>query len=243
MKVLAIVQARTGSSRLPKKVMKQLEGRSVIEILLSRLKKSMRIDHIILATSNLVRDDLLANHVKDIGFDVYRGSEKNVLNRFFEASKLYDVDLIVRVTGDCPIIQSSVVDEMIDIFKSSNVDYISNIDPPTFPDGLDVEIFTKSSLKIVHDLASTEFDMEHVTPYYRSSNLFKKKCFKNNIDMSNYRFTLDEEKDFIFLQSVFKHFRPNIFFHWEEVVNIMKYNSNILKLNQDIPRNEGSKNV
>jgi len=242
LKVLAIVQARTGSSRLPNKVMKKIEGMSVIEILLSRLKKSKKIDHIVLATSSLKRDDILARHITRIGFDLFRGSEENVLSRFFEASKIYNVDTIIRITGDCPIVESSIIDEMIEVFKSSNVDYMSNIDPPTYPDGLDVEIFTKSSLKMVNNLATLRFDREHVTPFYRSSNLFKKKCFKNKIDMSNYRFTLDEERDFIFFQRLFKLFRPNIFFHWEEVVDIMRSNSDILKLNQNILRNEGSKN-
>ena len=242
MKVLAIVQARMGSSRLPNKVMKQLGGKPAIEVLFSRLNKSKKIDHIILATSDLQRDDILAEHIASIGFDVFRGSEKNVLNRFFEASKLYDVELIVRITGDCPIIEASMIDEMLNIFKNSSAEYISNIDPPTFPDGLDVEIFTKSSLELVHDLATSEFDREHVTPYYRSSDIFKRKCYKNKTDMSDYRFTLDEESDYLFLDGVFKHFSPDIFFNWQEVVSVMKSDSNIIKLNQKIPRNEGSKN-
>lgn len=242
MKVLAIVQARTGSSRLPNKVMKKLGGKTAIEVLFSRLNKSKKINHIILATSDLQRDDVLAQHISNLGFDVFRGSEKNVLNRFFEASKLYDVEAIVRITGDCPIIEASIIDKMLEIFKNSNADYISNIDPPTFPDGLDVEIFTKSSLELVHDLALSQFDREHVTPYYRCSDIFKKECYENKTDMSDYRFTLDEESDYLFLEGVFKHFSPDIFFNWQEVINVMKSNTNIIKLNQKIQRNEGSKN-
>ena len=241
MNTLAIVQARTGSSRLPNKVMKTIEGKTIIEILLKRLKKSQEINKIILATSNKKRDDILANHVVQLGFDIFRGKENDVLDRFFSASNKYSSENIIRITGDCPLIDFSIIDEMVKVFKSSDLDYLSNIDPPTFPDGLDVEIFTKTSFMKVKALARSSFDKEHVTPLYRNSKNFKTSCFQNKKDLSGLRFTLDEERDFIFLESVFKHFSPNIYFHWDEVVKIMNSNVNIIKSNQEILRNEGSK--
>jgi|TARA_B110001450_G_scaffold256718_1_gene288311 glutamate-1-semialdehyde 2,1-aminomutase len=241
MKVLAIVQARTGSSRLPNKVMKIVEGRPIIEILFLRLTKAKNINQIILATSDLKRDDNLAHHIKNIGFKVFRGSEENVLERFFHASEKYKADIIIRITGDCPLIDASIIDEMILSFKASNLDYLSNIDPPTFPDGLDVEIFTKSSFNKVFKLSKSSFDKEHVTPFYRSSKIFKTDCFKHYKNLSDMRFTLDEALDFIFVKNVFKHFKPDIFFSWKKVVTVMNSKTSIIKSNQDIPRNEGSK--
>ena len=241
MKVVAIVQARTGSSRLPNKVMKIVEGKPVIELLFLRLNKAKNINQIILATSDLKRDDILAQHIKNIGFEVFRGSESNVLERFFYASEEYKADIVIRITGDCPLVDSSIIDEMVKKFKTSSLDYFSNIDPPTFPDGLDVEIFTKSSLSEVFKLAKSSFDKEHVTPFYRSSKIFKTGCFRNSQDLSGMRFTLDEKLDLIFIENVFKYFKPDIFFSWEKVSILMNSKTSIMGLNQNIPRNEGSK--
>ena len=128
-KTLAIVQARMGSSRFPGKVLKEINGKYLIQILLYRLSLSKKIDKIVLATTKKAEDDKLANEVNKLGFDVFRGSENNVLSRYYNAAKKYQPDTIIRVTGDCPIIDPELVDKIISSYQKNNVDYISNVDP------------------------------------------------------------------------------------------------------------------
>ena len=141
MKIVAIIQARMGSTRLPGKVLKKIVGIPAIEILLLRLGRSELIDEICIATSHNIENDVLSNTVEKLGHRIIRGSENDVLERFWDAAEATSADVIVRITGDCPVIDPKLVDKVIKLFLSSNVDYVSNIDPPTFPDGLDVEVF------------------------------------------------------------------------------------------------------
>lgn len=141
MKVVAIIQARLGSTRLPNKVMKEVNGKPLIEILLSRLSKSKSINQIVIATSINKENDLLQKFVEKLGYKVYRGSEQNVLERYYLAAKETGADVVIRITGDCPLIDPKVVDEVVSEFLKGGVDYCSNINPPTYPDGLDTEVF------------------------------------------------------------------------------------------------------
>ena len=146
-KVLAIIQARMGSTRLPGKVLKKINNISLIEILLKRLEKSRLINKTIIATSTNKENDELVSAVRRLGIEVFRGSENDVLRRYYDAAKLYNFNTIVRITGDCPIIDPNIVDDVISLYQKSNVDYASNTEPPTFPDGLDVEVFSLNALK------------------------------------------------------------------------------------------------
>ena len=172
MKVVAIVQARMSSSRLPKKVMKTIDGKTVIQILLERLSLSKMIDEIVVATSIESSDDVLVEHLKKLGFKYFRGSESDVLSRYTGAAKDNNADVVVRITGDCPLVDSSLVDECIDQFFKSACDYLSNIEPPSFPDGLDIEVFSSSALRTAFSQATDIFDREHVTPYLRAYSGF-----------------------------------------------------------------------
>ena len=147
MKYLVIVQARTNSSRLPNKVMKKIMKKTIIEILLYRLSYSQLIDKVVIATTRNKEDTKLVKLVKDLGYEVYRGSEKNVLKRFFDVSQIYKAKSIIRITGDCPLIEPKIVDRVIKLFQKNQVDYCSNINPRTFPKGLDVEVFTQKALE------------------------------------------------------------------------------------------------
>ena len=220
--ILAIVQARMDSSRFPGKVLKKINNLSIIEILFRRLSKSNMIDKIILATSDLKSNDELAFKVKESGFDIFRGSENNVLQRYYRSAKLYNAKIIVRITGDCPLIDFLVVDKVIKLFINNNVDYASNINPPTYPDGLDVEVFSMRALDIANKKAKTRFDKEHVTPFIRSSNKFEKINLFNNYDHSNLRWTLDEELDFKLIGKIFNHFSPSIHFSYQNILNLKK---------------------
>ena len=239
-KIVAIVQARMGSSRLPNKVLKKLLGKSVIEILLARLSQSKLINEIYVATSKNIENDKLCDEINSLGYKFIRGSETDVLERFNMAAKATSADIIVRITGDCPIIDPKIVDSVIDLFLKHDVDYASNVDPPTFPDGLDVEVFTKHALEIAHLNANTSFDREHVTPYIRNGN-FTKINLAYNENLSNLRFTLDEPEDLTLLSDIFEYFSPYIHFSASEVIKYLRSDTSKMQINKNFKRNEGAK--
>ena len=142
-KIVAIVQARMGSKRLPGKVLKKIIGKSCIEILLSRLSRSKLLDEICVATSVDDENDILCEETRELGYKIFRGSEDDVLERYYQVATATSADVIVRITGDCPLVEASLVDRAIKLFLESNADYVSNINPPSFPDGLDVEVFKR----------------------------------------------------------------------------------------------------
>lgn len=240
MKIIAIVQARMGSTRFPNKVMQLISGKPMIEVLLTRLSQSKYIDQIVLATSDDTRNDRLEKHIKTIGYDVYRGSENDVLDRYYNAAKKYAPDVVVRITGDCPIIDPNIVDLVIEKFKTKNVDYVSNTCPPSYPDGLDTEVFRFSSLKEAWNQASSPFDREHVTPYIRNSEKFR---IHNVINIENYsseRWTVDETKDFEVITHIFDHFKGRIDFSWLDVIKLREVKPELFLANQHLIRNEGA---
>ena len=239
MRTLAIVQARMGSTRLPNKVMLPINGVPLIELLLHRLALAKRIDHIIVATSNSHGDKPLAAHVRGLGYKVFEGSESNVLERFYQAAKAHEPEIVVRITGDCPLVDPELVDAMIANFAIQKVDYLSNVTPPTFPDGLDVEVFTFSSLEQAARNAVTPDEREHVTPFMRESGLFTTANFANHEDLSQERWTVDQASDLEVVKQVFNHFSPRLDFGWSEVMKLRKQQPKIFKPNQQLTRNEG----
>jgi glutamate-1-semialdehyde 2,1-aminomutase len=239
-KVLAIVQARMGSTRLPGKVLKEINGEKLIEILFNRLSLSSKIDKIILATSENLENECLAETVQKMGYDVFRGSEIDVLDRYFHAAKRFGADTIVRISGDCPIIDPQLVDEVIRLYQENQLDYASNTDPPTFPDGLDTEVFSFSALEKAYGRAESSYDREHVTPFIRKNKEFKKKNYLNGTDLSDERWTVDEADDLKVIQKIINHFSPNLYFTWKDVLELKKNKPNYFKANQNIKRNEGA---
>jgi glutamate-1-semialdehyde 2,1-aminomutase len=240
MRIIAIIQARMGSTRLPGKVLKPIVGKYAIELLLARLSKSKELDEIIVATSKLSKDDKLQNLVNSLGFDCTRGSEEDVLNRYYQSAKTNNADIIVRITGDCPLIDANLVDEAIQEYIKANVDYLSNNDPATFPDGLDIEVMSFNSLEKANNEADSKFDREHVTPYIRNSDKFTKKtitCFEN---LSSKRWTLDEVEDLTVITNVFEYFSPDIFFDWRQVLELEESRPEFFQANKKIKNNEGA---
>ena len=203
MKIIGIVQARMGSTRFPGKVMRAISGVPMIGLLLERLSKSNKLTKIIVATSKNTSDDALENYVKSLKYSVYRGDEGDVLKRFYLAAKQERADVIIRITGDCPLIDAELVDEVIEGFVNSNAGYASNREPPTYPDGLDVEVFSMHALELAHVNASESLEREHVTPYIINSDHFKKFYLQNSEDLSEERWTVDELEDFSVIESVF----------------------------------------
>ena len=240
MKVVAIVQARMGSTRLPNKVMKPVGGVPMIELLLARLAKSKEIDQIVLATSTDERNTPLVAHVQSLGYTCIRGSEADVLDRYLLAARQVKADVVVRITGDCPLIDAELVDQTIQRFKSSDVDYLSNTSPATYPDGLDTEVFRLQALEQAGRESQDAFDHEHVTPYLRRPCLFKTAALTHDQDLSSLRWTVDEPADFEVVSKVFAHFAPNIHFSWTDVLDLQRQNPDIFAANHNIIRNEGA---
>ena len=241
MNIVAIIQARMGSTRMPNKVMHKIIDTPMIKILFDRVSLSKKINKIILATTTNHNDDLLANYLKHINYDVYRGDEVNVLDRYYQAAEKENADVIVRITGDCPLVDSSLVDQCVQEFKNSNVDYFSNIEPPTFPDGLDIEVMSLASLKIANKEASTKYDREHVTPYiHKNPEKFQISNFENDIDLSNFRWAVDEKDDLLFVKKIVSKLnkKPILI---NDILNVIKNEPKIFEINLNVNRNAGDK--
>ena len=239
MKIAAIVQARMGSSRFPGKVMKLIQDMPLIEILIKRLSKSKLIHQIIVATSRNDENTPLINHLESMNIECEIGSEENVLSRYYNAAKKNQVDVVVRITGDCPLVDADLVDRCIREFIDKDVSYVSNVLPCTFPDGLDIEVFSFEALEdaFLNNTLSTE--KEHVTPYIINSDNYKKSNIKHSKDLSKSRWTVDEIIDFEVIKEVFNYFSPNVYFSWEEVVKLETENPDIFSKNKNINRNDG----
>jgi glutamate-1-semialdehyde 2,1-aminomutase len=240
MKVVAIVQARMGSIRLPNKVMKLIVGVPMIELLLARLAKSSQIDQIVLATSIDEQNLQLVEHVQNLGYTCVQGSESDVLDRYLLAARKVKADVVVRITGDCPLIDPAIVDQAIARFKAADVDYLSNVAPATYPDGLDVEVFTLQALERAGRESQDPFDREHVTPYLRKPGLYKTGSMQYIEDLSNLRWTVDNPADFEVVSNVFMHFKPNIYFTWMDILNLQRSKPLLFAVNHNIIRNEGA---
>jgi len=240
MRVVALVQARMGSTRLPGKVLKSIVGKPMIELLLTRLSQSTELDEIVLATSEEKQNDQLQSVVESLGYRCIRGSEKDVLNRFYKSAKCVGADVIVRITGDCPLVDAALVDQCIQGYRGANVDYFSNVSPATYPDGLDVEVMSFESIERAKNETDSEFDREHVTPYIRNSDSFSKSSMRYIEDLSNQRWSVDEPEDLTVVTNVFRHFSPDILFDWMQVLELKKIQPALFAENKLIKNNEGA---
>jgi glutamate-1-semialdehyde 2,1-aminomutase len=229
-----------GSTRLPGKVMHRIGGVPMIELLLRRLASSRRIAQIVVATSVDPNNAPMVDHVRALGFRVFLGSENDVLARYAEVAEQLRPDVVVRITGDCPLVDPELVDEVIELFLASAVDYASNIQPPSFPDGLDIEVFTARALAEAASLATEAFDREHVTPFIRQSGRYRTCNLANDRDCSHERWTVDEIADLRVIEAVFSHFAPRTDFGWREVIALRERAPELFQANQHINRNEGS---
>jgi glutamate-1-semialdehyde 2,1-aminomutase len=240
MKTVAIVQARMESTRFPNKVMSIINFKPLIELLLTRLSSSKTIDQVVLATYLSEVNKPLINHVKKLGYHVHLGSKNDVLDRYYNAALEVNATEIVRITGDCPLIDSEVVDDVVNLFHFKKVDFATNASPPSFPDGLDVSIFTFKALEVAWKEAKHLFDREHVTPYIKKSNLFATANLLSSIDLSAERWTVDEKEDLDFVRKVCMNFYPRLDFSYKEVIELQKRNPDIFMINKHLKRNEGA---
>ena len=238
-RVLAIIQARYNSTRFPGKVVKKINNKTVLEILIKRLSRSEHISKIIVACSKNKKDLAILNICKKLGINYFAGSEDDVLDRFYKAAKKYKSENIVRITGDCPLIDPEIVDDVISNFFSNNADYASNTNPPTFPDGFDVEVFKFSALKEAYIKARQLTEREHVTPFIINNKKLKKFNLKSLTDYSLLRLTLDEKEDFILVAKIVKYFKSNLNFNLKNILDLYKEKKNFFLINSHLVRNEG----
>lgn len=224
--------------------MKDILGKPMIGHLLDRVKLSQMIDKIIVATSGLSENDGLCDYVKKIGFDIYRGSEDDVLDRYYQTAKLFNANVIVRITADCPLIDPRVVDQIIQYYldHKQEVDYVSNTTAPTYPDGLDTEVFSFDALAKAWNEARRQTEREYVTSYiWKNGKRFRLANVAYQNDFSFMRWTVDEERDFLFVKRIYEELYQggNEIFYMEDIINFLKAHPEVMLLNQGIKRNEG----
>ena len=243
MKILAITQARIGSTRLPEKILKKVNGQTLLEIHLKRILKSERITKLKVATTTEPGVDKILKIAADLKIEVYQGSINNVLERFYKAAEQENPDWIVRLTSDCPLIDPVEIDKVIDFAVEKNLDYASNTLKPTFPDGIDVEVFKYSALEKAYKNAKLNSEIEHVTPYiwknssYNGGNLFSSDCVINDIDYSDIRLTVDTIHDLEVIKKLIEI--ESINKRWIDYVYALNKNPEIKKINMKFERNEG----
>jgi len=241
--ILAILQARMSSSRLPGKVMSPVLGRPMIERQIERLRRSKRIDQLIVATSTHQEDNVLETLCKRIGIFCFRGNLKNVLGRFYQAAKPFKPEHIIRLTGDCPLVDPALIDELVDFYLERRCDYASNCQEPSLPDGLDAEIFSFSVLEETWREAILPSHQEHVTSFILAHpERYRIGHYKYHRDLSNLRWTVDELEDLEFVRRVYEKLYPaNPEFKTEDVVALLDREPDLLEINKHFKRNDGMK--
>jgi spore coat polysaccharide biosynthesis protein SpsF len=242
--IVAIVQARMGSSRLPGKILMDFCGKPSLLQLYDRLKRSAEIDKIVIATSANSINDPVRQLCKEHNIRCFSGSEDDVLERFYLAAKETGAtcgDTLIRITGDCPLIDFELVDKVIECYKHSEADYACNSILPTFPDGLDCEVFDFSSIEIAYKEATLKSEREHVTLFIRNHpERFKLVNYANDIDYSYMRWTLDQMEDYIFINNIYESLYPtNPAFVMDDIIELLEKNPKMLEINSMYVRNEG----
>lgn len=242
LKTLLVTQARSGSTRLPGKVLKMVEGKSLLQIHLERLKKCTNVAEIIVATTDKPEDTIIYDQALEWGFSASRGSESDVLDRFYQAVKDKNAAWIVRVTSDCPLLDPALVDDVISYVQHKNMDYGTNGLVEHFPDGQDIEVFKFSALEIAWKNAKLNSEREHVTPYIRNhangagENRFEMINYPCESDYSHIRMTVDEPRDFDLIAYLIQHLGTDK--SWLDYTNYI-IDNDLTKMNNEIIRNEG----
>ena len=229
-KIFVFIQARENSRRFPKKVLKKINNLTIIQIIYRRLSASKNIDNIYFLVP--YKDSQLIAHLKSNKIPFLIGCEKNVLKRFYDAACFLEANHIVRITADCPFVDPELIDNMIAIYKSGNYDYLSNIDPPSFPDGLDVEIFNFKSLKKNYNESRTLYNKEHVTPYFRANPKISKFNYFSNTDYSDLRLTLDYESDLKLIRKIYYYKKNFTKLSLKQIISIYDRNKSDFDINK-----------
>jgi spore coat polysaccharide biosynthesis protein SpsF len=245
MNIVAIIQARIGSTRLPGKVMLKIKGKPLIWHVCNRLSNSKKINQIVLAATTCAADDILQNWCIENGIEYFRGSEDDVLDRFYQAAIKYNADVIVRVTADDPFKDPQIIDRTIELLVENGIDFSHNNYPVSFPEGMDVEVFTFNALEAAAINATLPFDREHVTQYfYKNPTEFKSINLSNNENRSYLRWTIDTEADFKMAETIYdKLYREDSLFNFEDIIHLIDRNPEIALININEIRSEHYKTI
>ena len=239
MSVHAIIQARCGSTRFPDKVFAPVDGKPLLWHVVNRLTYARKIDDIIVATTVNPKDARIEDWCRENGVHCFRGSEEDVLNRYFSASEAFPSDYVVRITADDPFKEPAVIDAVIDKLIGEGYDHVTNNLPPTFPEGLDCEAFTKEALDRSEREAETAFEREHVTQYiYHHPELFRIGNVSSEVNRSSLRWTMDRAEDYEMVKAVYAHRaegRTGILL-MDEILDILEANPEIAAINAAVER-------
>ena len=241
MKIGAIIEARMSSTRLPGKVLFKVKNKTMLELIINRIKLVKKIDKTIIATTTNSNDDKLVKWCKSKKISFYRGSEDNVLNRVYLSAKKYKLDVIVLITGDCPLVDHNIISQVLLTYLNNKGDYVSNAHIRTYPDGMDVQVFNFKSLKKSHSLAKSYLEREHVTLNMRRNPEIFKPIYlmaPENLHLPNLGLTLDETKDFAFIEKIIEYFytKKNNKFTCADIVNFLKKNPKLMQINSSVKR-------
>ena len=235
MRTVAIIQARMNSNRLPGKVLKDICGESMLSRVIHRVMCAASLDNVVVATSDTPADDLIESECGKLRVTVFRGSEDDVLDRFYQAALFHKADVAVRITADCPLIEPIIIDKVVQAFLSSYVDYVSNTLQRTYPRGLDVEAVSLRALAIAWKNSFKPYHRAHVTPYiYENVDFFKLLSVTNSSNWSKYRWTVDTSEDLQFVRRVYEILGCNSLFSWNEVLNLCEDDQSLVALNSHI---------
>lgn len=240
MNIAAIVQARTGSTRLPNKVFLDLGGKPLIWHVFDRIKESRYINQFILATTDSTKDDELETWALNNKIQVFRGSEDDVLNRYCQAATFFNTDIIVRITADDPFKDVEIIDLVIEEVLNNNIDFAYNNNPVSYPEGMDVEVFKFDSLVFANKNCKSSFEREHVTQFFhKNKSLFSHKNIYYHRDISHLRWTIDTIQDYKMVELIYgKLFNENKTFGFVEILNFIESNPEVAIINATEKRSE-----
>lgn len=238
---IAILQARTTSTRLPRKILLRLFGKTVLEHIITRVHAAKTVDAICVATTTNATDDVTASIARSCGANVYRGSEDDVLDRFYQAACQTQADTIIRVTADDPFKDPDVIDLIVQTFEQGGFDYVSNTMQPTYPEGIDVEVFSMAALTRAWQEVSLPSEHEHVTPYiWKHPDRFRTQNVTYMEDLSHMRWTLDKPEDWVFIQQVYDALYPEKpIFLMNDILHLLQERPFLADLQSATVRNEG----
>lgn len=242
-RIVAIIQARMGSTRLPGKMLMPLvAGKGALELMLERVSRAKTLDRIIVATTTSALDNPLADLCAQLHIPCFKGNEEDVLDRYYQAAVAFGpADAVVRLTGDCPLHDPQIIDKAVDFYLRAGADYASNVNPPTFPDGFDVEVFSFLTLERTWKEAAMDYQREHVTSYITENpKLFICANMTHTCDLSSWRLTIDRPEDMLVIKNVFEALgKPDEIFSFDQVVAYLDEHRELLAINAHIGRNEG----
>jgi len=234
-RIVAIIQARMGSARLPGKVLKDLGGDTVLARVVNRTRRATLLNEVVVATTVLPADDVIVRECERLKVACFRGDELDVLDRYYRAAQEFAADVIVRITADCPLIDPELIDTTIRAGLDQKADYATNSLVLTYPRGLDVEMFTADALERAWSAASEEHQRVHVTPYlYENPELFKVVSITDEADHSHCRWTLDMPEDLEMIRAVYQHFGNRDNFRWNEILDLMENQAELALLNSHV---------